>query len=145
MNSSIEVSEAATLAQKLIQRTVDGKLSWEADNTETEAFSGSTRFTTVLEGNLRATVACTVNGDLSFSLVEFNTTETKFIAGVLGSSEKEVLRVSVERDPAFGYDTPAEKQLAVLLVDLYGLARRSALKVAGSVERALTYLDRIAS
>ena len=145
MNSSIEVSEAATLAQKLIQRTVDGKLSWEADHTESETFSGSMRFTTVLEGNLRATVSCAINGDLNFSLVEFDPTETNLLPRVGGSSEKDVLRVSVEKDPAYGYDTPAEKHLARLLVDLHGLARRSALKVSGSIERALTYLDKIAS
>jgi len=58
--------------------------------------------------------------------------------------DKEVLSVSVEKDPSFGYDTVEEKQLARLLVDLYGLARRSALKIDGSVEKALSYLDRIA-
>ncbi len=148
MNSSIEVSEAVTLAQKLIQRTVDGKLTWEADNALIGAFAGSARFTTVLEGNLRATVGCTLNGDLNFSLVEFNTTVPNLLSGISrveDYSEKDVLSVSVEKDPAYGYDTPVEKQLAGLLVDLHGLARRSALKVAGSVERALTYLDKIAS
>jgi hypothetical protein len=37
-----------------------------------------------------------------------------------------------------------EKQLTELLVDLYGLARRSALKIDGSVQKALTYLDQLA-
>jgi hypothetical protein len=158
MNSSIEVSEAVTLAQKLIQRTMDGKLSWEADDVENLAFVPN-RFTTVLEGNLRARVSCTVNGDLDFSLVELDNAAP--VSGVIAYdksptpparlprvgnySEKEVLRVSVEKDPAYGFDTPEEKQLAGLLVDLHGLARRSALRVAGSVERALTYLDKIAS
>ena len=50
MNSSIEVSEAVTLAQKLIQRTLDGRLSWEADDVENLVFV-PTQFTTVLEGN----------------------------------------------------------------------------------------------
>jgi len=31
-----------------------------------------------------------------------------------------------------------------LLVDLYALARRSALKIDGSVEKALNYLDKLA-
>jgi hypothetical protein len=145
MNSSIEVSEAVTLAEKLIQRTKDGRLAWDANCIENQGPLAPTHFTTVLEGNLRATVSCTTNGDLNFSLVEFNTTVTNPLSGVEDYSEKEVLRVSVEKDPAYGYDTPGEKQLASLLVDLHGLARRSALKVAGSVERALTYLDRIAS
>jgi hypothetical protein len=90
-------------------------------------------------------VSCIVNGDLDFSLVEFNTFGTTLLTGAPSTSGKEVLRVSVAKDPAYGYDSPAEKQLARLLVDLHGLARRSALKVSGSVERALTYLDKIAS
>jgi hypothetical protein len=145
MNSSIEVSEAVTLAQKLIQRTKDGRLTWNADCIENQAPLSPTHFTTVLEDNLHATVSCTINGDLNFSLVEFSSFVKNLLSGAEDCSAKEVLRVSVEKDPAYGYDTPGEKQLAGLLVDLYGLARRSALKVAGSVERALTYLDRIAS
>jgi hypothetical protein len=88
-----------------------------------------------------------MNGDLSFSLVEFDAANDNLnlLAKQLRVPDKEVLAVSVEKDPAYGYDTPNEKQLAGLLVDLHGLARRSALKVAGSIERALTYLDRIAS
>ncbi len=148
MNSSIEVSEAVTLAQKLIQRTLDGRLSWEADDVENLVFV-PTQFTTVLEGNLRATVSCAMNGDLSFSLVEFDASLGSILGNTISGQprnpNKDVLSVSVEKDPAYGYDTPEEKQLASLLVDLHGLARRSALKVAGSVERALTYLDRIAS
>ncbi len=145
MNSSIEVSEAVTLAQKLIQRTKDGKLTWDAKCIENQGLLAPTHFTTVLEGNLHATVSCTINGDLNFSLVEFNTFVTNLLSGSGDYSAKEVLSVSVEKDPAYGYDTPVEKQLAGLLVDLHALARRSALKVSGSIERALTYLDKIAS
>jgi len=81
---------------------------------------------------------------MNFSLVEFNTFAANLLSEVKDYSAKEVLSVSVEKDPAYGYDTPGEKQLAGLLVDLHGLARRSALKIDGSVQKALTYLDKIA-
>lgn len=154
MNSSIEISEAAKLAAKLIDRTREGKLSWEAARRSTETLSPPASFTTTLEGSLRATVSSGDEGGvvyeqqekLSFSLVEFDPSEGTFAASIIGTSEpdKVVLSVSVERDPSFGYDTAEEKYLARLLTDLHGLARRSALKVAGSVEKALSYLDKIA-
>ena len=58
--------------------------------------------------------------------------------------DKEILNVSIEKNPSFGYDTMADKHLAELLLDLYGLARRSALKIDGTVQKALTYLDQLA-
>jgi hypothetical protein len=58
--------------------------------------------------------------------------------------DREILSVSVEKDPSFGFDSPSEKELSNILVALYSLARRSALKIDGSVEKALSYLDRIA-
>jgi hypothetical protein len=167
MNSSIEIAEAVKLAQKLIARTREGKLTWEADeiphnflmSTTGTDMSEATAFTTSLEGNLRATVSMIKDEVLKFTLVEAPL--PSLVASLLGtvvttepvSPEKDVLKVSVkkdalsvsvEKDPSYGYDTVAEKQLAGLLVDLYELARRSALKIDGSVEKALSYLDRIA-
>jgi hypothetical protein len=149
MNSSIEMTEAVKLADKLIARTREGRLPWEAAGIIPKALtitdvSGAKAFTTTLEGNLRATVSITKLGQdeqLAFSLMEF---EPKKDAIWAESTAKEVLSVSVEKDPPLGYDTSDERYLAGLLIDLYGLARRSALKIDGSVEKALTYLDRIA-
>lgn len=148
MNSSIEIAEAVKLTFKLIDRTREGRLTWEADGILRSMvgptdISGATAFTTSLEGNLKATVSTKQGQDeqLAFSLVEFNPRRTLLTGG---EPDKEVLSVSVEKDPSYGYDTVQEKQLAGLLVDLYGLARRSALKLDQSVEKALSYLDRIA-
>jgi hypothetical protein len=153
MNSSIEMTEAAKLADKLIARTREGRLPWEATGilgalVGPTDVSRATAFTTTLEGNLKATVSTMRRGQdelLAFSLAEFDPHQG-FAATILGpaSPEKDVLNVSVEKDPSYGYDTADERNLARLLIDLYGLARRSALKVDGSVEKALTYLDRIA-
>jgi hypothetical protein len=167
MNSSIEMTEAVKLADKLIARTREGKLPWEAAGIMAKAFtttdvSGARAFTTTLEGNLKATVSTMKSGQdeqLAFSLVEFDPHRVTSIAGILFDKspmppairgneslnpDKDVLSVSVEKDPPLGYDTAEERHLAGLLIDLYGLARRSALKIDGSVEKALTYLDRIA-
>ena len=158
MNSSIEMTEAVKLADKLIARTREGKLLWEADGIIPKALtttdvSGARAFTTTLEGNLKATVSIVKpeqDTQIAFSLVEApfpsltaSLLGTAVTAGTV-SPEKDVLSVSVEKDPPLGYDTAEERHLAGLLIDLYGLARRSALKIDGSVEKALTYLDRIA-
>jgi hypothetical protein len=144
MNSSIEMTEAVKLANKLIDRTREGKLHWEASGIMSTNVSGATAFTTALEGNLESTVSIVnpeQDSQLAFSLIEV-------IPGWTPLSHvernKEVLCVSVEKDPPLGYDTKDERHLAGLLMDLYGLARRSALKIDGSVQKALTYLDKIA-
>ena len=148
MNSSIEMTEAVKLADKLIARTREGRLHWEvAGSTD---LWGATAFTTTLEGNLKATVSIVKpeqDTQIAFSLIEFDPRRYERIArpgDEPTNPDKDVLSVSVEKDPSFGYDTADERNLARLLIDLYGLARRSALKIDGSVEKALTYLDRIA-
>lgn len=148
MNSSIEIAEAVKLVDKLIARTREGKLPWEAAGIMrtikgSTDLSGATSFTTALEGNLKATVSIEKpeqDTQLVFSLVESDLGRTL----LTGGPDKEVLGVTVEKDPSYGYDTKEEKQLAGQLVDLYRLARRSALKIDGSVEKALSYLDKIA-
>ena len=142
MNSSIEMTEAVKLADKLIARTREGRLPWEA--TGTTGPWGATTFTTTLERNLKATVSIVQpeqDAQIAFSLVEVDTRGT-LLTGC--EPDKDVLSVSVDKDPPLGYDTKDERYLAGLLIDLYGLARRSALKIDGSVEKALTYLDKIA-
>jgi hypothetical protein len=157
MNSSIEITEAVKLADKLIARTREGKLAWEASGVMLMALptdpSGATAFTTTLEGNLKAKVSIVNLGQdeqLAFSLVEFDPRRIdghdliSIVHDESLSSDKDVLSVSIEKDPSFGYDTVEDRHLAGLLTDLYRLARRSALKIDGSVEKALSYLDRIA-
>ena len=152
MNSSIEISEAAKLAQKLIDRTSEGRVHWstiEMVGTLQHAMSKEPaiyedRFDTRLEPNLRASV-CQIGSDyLEFSLIE--TSEGNGAPSVFTNLPKEtvVIDVHVEKNPPYGYDSQQEKYLAALLIDLYGLARRSALKMDASVEKALGYLDRIA-
>jgi len=159
MNSSFEIVEALKLARKLVDRTSEGKLPWDADGVLRNIVGpptdllGATAFFTTLEGNLKAKVSISKLGQdeqLALSLVEVDPRrhDGNDLISIAGNEslnpDKEVLSVSVEKDPSFGFDTVSEKQLAELLIDLYKLARRSALKIDGSVERALSYLDRIA-
>jgi hypothetical protein len=155
MNSSIEISDSLNLAHKLIDRTRDGKVSWEASGIGMSVFSptdvsGATAFSTTLQGNLRAEVSLSKQNQdelLEFSLVEFVpfeiTPATNLLAHV-STPDREILRISVEKDPSFGFDSPSERELSRVLLDLYSLARRSALKIEGSVQKALTYLDKLA-
>jgi hypothetical protein len=105
MNSSIEISEAVKLARKLIDRTREGRLPWEANLLPMMAphtdLSGATAFTTTLEGNLKAKVSISRLGQdeqLAFSLIEFDPRATLLTS----AADKEVLSVSVEKDPSFG-------------------------------------------
>jgi len=95
---------------------------------------------------LRATVSQSSTFD--FTLVEFDPRfESEIDALVAGESripDKTVLDVSIETNPAYGYDTIEEKKLAESLRDMLVLARRSALDVNSSMQRALSYLDKIA-
>jgi hypothetical protein len=152
MNSSIEILDSLKLVDKLIDRTRDGKVSWEASGILKMAFtptdlSGATSFSTTLEGNLRAEVSLNSRDkedSLAFTLVEFVPAGTTLLTAITSKPDKEILNVSVDRDPSFGFDTPTERELSKALVDLYSLARRSALKIEGSLQKALTYLDRLA-
>jgi len=152
MNSSIEIIDSLKLVDKLIDRTRDGKVSWEASEIRQMAFtptdiSGATSFSTTLEGNLRAEISLNSRNkedSLAFSLVEFVPGGTTLLTSMTSKPDKEILSVSVDKDPSFGFDTQAERELSKALVDLYSLARRSALKIEGSVQKALTYLDKLA-
>lgn len=137
-NSPIEIADALTFVEKLMSRTKEGKLAWQASNHRD--------YTTTLGANLRAEVS---EGEfLDFSLTEFDPhvqTAIDLIGGTGSAIEdKELLNVSIEKQPAYGYDTMEEKALAEMLRDLIVLARRSALDVNSSMKRALTYLDKIA-
>ena len=155
MNSSIEIAEAVKLARKLIDRTREGKLHWASEQDVTTAESNDKdasrekSFSIVLEGNLKAIVSNLVLGRedlLAFSLVELDPRWLSPIAAMLTAescADRKILDVGLERNPSFGYDTEDERKLAGHLVDLYALARRSALKIDGSVEKALKYLDNL--
>ncbi|MGD0892106.1 MAG: hypothetical protein ABR923_11265 [Terracidiphilus sp.] len=153
MNSSIEIIDSLKLAHKLIDRTRDGKVTWEVSVSRnllmalTPAdLSEATSFYTTLEGNLRAEVSLIQEPEelFKFSLVESFSAGGTLLSGMILNPDKEILSVSIEKDPSFGFDSPSEKELNKALVDLYSLARRSALKIEGSVQKALTYLDKLA-
>ena len=149
MNSSIEMNQSFTLANKLMARTQEQKVVWNADSamnpltreSATINECTSSRFLTQLENGLQAKVSleqlskiCSV----TFSLVEL------VQVGDMSPIEKELLAVRVDVDPPYGFDTAEQKQLSKTLVELYELARRSALKIDASVNKALEYLDKLA-
>ncbi|MDR3725315.1 MAG: hypothetical protein P4K83_12635 [Terracidiphilus sp.] len=159
MNSQIEITEAAKLVEKLLDRTLEGKLPWElADPSLGSAGHSDTsnspveldRYSARLrDPSQRAVIEQRADGFLVFSLIEHDLgwedqSIKRALAGPLPPKDRTVLQVSVEKEPSYGYDTMQESHLASLLVDLYGVARRSALKIDASVEKALSYLDRLA-
>ena len=163
MNSQIELNESVTLVSKLIDRTRERKLKWQIAEPSlgyaghqvdvSSSFVGETRFATqLLDPNQQAVIGQREDGILEFSLIEHDPRwEDQSVSTAINGfdppliSDRTVLKVSIEMDPPYGYDTQEESDLSKLLVNLYELARRSAFMIAGSVEKALTYLDKIAS
>lgn len=147
MNSSIEINDAITILRKLIDRTREGKLGWQVSQ-------GG--YAATLKPNLMVKVYDDEIGEDNtrlayFDLVEFDAEYDAQFERALGftatgtrTPDKEVLSVSVEKNPPYGYSTVEEKNLASLLTDMLALGRRSALGVNASMEKALSYLDKIA-
>jgi hypothetical protein len=142
MNSSIEIADAITILEKLIDRTREGRLSWQATEDG---------YSTKLEPNLKVKISDyeSDGGETEFwrfELIEFDPRGSgDFMGSILGlAPDKEVIHVTAEKSPSYGYGTIQEKNLTDLLANMSALARRSALDLNSSMKRALTYLDKIA-
>ena len=160
MNTQIEFAESVTLVRKLIDRTRETKLSWQlADaslglcgiNTTSTESEVTRRFAAQLDSGQYAVVGQREDGVLDFSLIEHDSRweDNSFATKVLGfnpplSPDLTLIRVSIERDPPFGFDTQEESDLSKLLVNLHELARRSAFQIDAGVGKAISYLDQLA-
>jgi hypothetical protein len=161
MNSQIELTESVTLVSKLIDRTRERKLKWDiaepslgfAGNTDTSVEPVELdRFAArLLDPSQQAVIGQRDDGFLDFSLIEHDPRwqDQSILTAIEGFvpplvPDRTVLRVCIERDPSYGFDTQAEADLAKLLANLYELARRSAYQIDSSVGKAINYLDRIA-
>lgn len=146
MNSPIELTESVTLVNKLIDRTKERRLTWQA---EAAAESDKAyRFSANLDPSLKAVIGYGENQTLDFCLIEQDPRKNKFNPlhnyDPPLAADRTVIEVSIEKDPPYGYDTQEESDLSKLLVNLYELARRSAFQIDVSVSKALTYLDKLA-
>jgi len=134
MNSPIEMEQAQKLAEKLSARTQEGKISW---NVGDGSILDEASYSVQLDSGLVAVIAKQLRGkssDIALSLKEKS--------GIHES--KEILKVTLEIDPPYGFDTSAERKTASQFADLFEYARRSALKYDKKVDRALDYLDKLA-
>jgi len=158
MNTQIEFAESVTLVRKLIDRTREGKLSWQiaepslgfcgVDKTSNES-DLAFRFATQLASGQYAVVGQSEDGFLGFSLIEHDprwqdTSVLPAISGPPLPGDRIVLRVLIEKDPSYGFDTQEESDLSKLLVNLHELARRSSYQIDASVGKAISYLDQLA-
>lgn len=161
MNSEIEFTESVTLARKLIDRTRERKLKWQiaepslgsagrpdasAEPAELNRFSAQ-----LPDPSQQAVICAREDGILDFSLIEHDPRwgEQSILTAIAGFDpplipDRTVLRVSIERDPAYGFGTQEEADLSKLLLNLYELARRSAYQIDASVSKAISYLDELA-
>jgi hypothetical protein len=160
MNTQIEFAESVTLVRKLIDRTREAKLSWQIaepslgfcgiDATSAES-QITRRFAAQLDSGQYAVVGQSEDGFLEFSLIEHDPRweDSSPITAISGfepplSPDLTAIRVLIEKDPSYGFDTQEESDLSKLLVNLHELARRSAFQINASVGKAISYLDQLA-
>jgi hypothetical protein len=122
MNSPESVREATELAQQLLAKTLEKKLKW------------STKF---LE---QATFETKLTFEFQFTV--------SFLDGIYSLTmrdrlDAEILSVSVENEPQFGYTIAGESQLVDALKQLYEKARRDALGVGEKIDRAREFLENL--
>jgi len=133
-NTQFAVSEAASLATKLIARSEEGKITWDEDpNDFPELSQDAEGFKALLENHLEVRVASDRSAIVFQVLLE----------SPLGP-DRTLLSVWLEHDPKFGYDFTGELALHESLVRLHEFARRSALKVDENLAHARDFLERLA-
>ena len=150
-----------TLVSKLIDRTLERKLKWQvaepslgsAGNSDKSVESVElNRFSAqLLDPSQQAVIGQREDALLEFSLIEHDPrwSDNSILTAVAGFvpplvPDRTVLQVSIEKDPAYGFDTQQVADLSKLLANLYELARRSAYQIDASVGRAINYLDQLA-
>jgi hypothetical protein len=132
-NTPYAISEASDLVFRLIARTEENKIAW-SDRTD---FFSSPEAPETFEADLEGDVKVSISSDKSTMM--FAVALKRMVGG-----ERQLLSVSLEHDPSFGYDLPGESELHDNLVKLHELARRSALKVDENLANARDFLERLA-
>ena len=132
-NTPYAISEASDLVVRLIARTEENKIIW-SDRSD---FFSSPGAPETFESELEVDVKITISSDKS---------EINFVVALkrMAGGDRQLLSVSLEHDPSFGYDLPGESELYVNLFKLHELARRSALRVDQNLANARDFLERLA-
>lgn len=132
-NTPYAVSEASALVTRLLARTEENKINWKD---RTDFFSSPASLET-FEAELEGDVKVSISSDES--TVTFTVALKQMVGG-----DRQLLSVSLEHDPSFGYDLPGERELHDSLAALQELARRSALKVDQNLANARDFLEKLA-
>jgi hypothetical protein len=129
-NTPYAVDESSSLVESLIGRTEEGKIQWTEGDFELDT---SESFSTILDEMLTVSI---------FS----NKSEVRFSvsANVTQYVTRQILAVTLEHDPNFGFESLREGSLHDQLMQLLELARRSALKVDEKLANAREFLQRLA-
>lgn len=132
MNSPFAMKELSEVVQKLYDRSLEQKITWEES---LNIFSpGRDGVVEALETDLGSDLAAVIE-----------VTEAKIF---LFLSPKEnstrLLEIGFDRKPPrFGFDSREEELTFQRLVSLHELARRSAFRIDEKVERVKEFLDRL--
>jgi hypothetical protein len=119
-NTQESIIEAIELAQQLIAKTSEQKLTWSPQLVPQDAFQSS------------------LGRDFNFSIVK---TDDGYLFSMRDAENNDLVLVEVESNPRYGYSFANERQLNDILADLYELARRNALKVEDKVLQAKNLLN----
>jgi len=146
-NSAYSIKEASSLVAHLIPLSAEGKLLWRTGSPIAlkSLFSGAEEgafFATQSLGSYFAELP----DDLTVELCNSPHALTFTLKGTDEQLQKrvELLAVSLEHEPKFGYDLPGESELYTQLSELYEYVRRSTLNIDQRLASVKSYLERIA-
>lgn len=132
-NTPYAISEATSLVVRLLARTEENKIVWSDRSDFLLSPADAETFEAELEGKVKVSISS------DRSALTFAVTLKNMVGG-----DRQLLSVSLEHDPSFGYDLPGESELHDSLTKLHELARRSALKVDQNLANARDFLERLA-
>ena len=125
MNSAETVQESLDLANMLVKKTVERKLEWKVSN-EADAF------------------LCELGSPSEQEAVFLiKREEYTYHFKMTDAQGNDLVEVSVEEDPKYGFNLPTEAALVEQLKVLFEEARRTALQVEQKVDRVMSLLNKL--
>lgn len=125
-----DFAEYKPVVKKLLQKTRDGKVSWQTPSFGSIRFGSGDWF--------ESTVGSEQEGLVSFIIAEDRDDSSRSLI-MKDQGGNQIFSVSANDLPT----SPDEEELSALLDELYEFARRQALKVDEKIELASTLLDRV--
>ena len=128
-------AEYKEIIKKLLEKTRQGRVEWTMD-------LGSGSFTCTVGGpSPGSTLIQRVNApeEFSFTVTTSRPDDSQPVLTMWDRGHNQIFRAVSNDLPT----SPEEEEISILLEELFGLARRQALKIEQKIERVSNLLDRV--